>query len=190
MRPSKQSRRVDSPKKLWKSDEYLGLKPSLIDWARLAAYVDGEGSINLTPRRTDRAKSMTYCARVVVTNTDFRLTKWCMDTFGVPYYEKSFKWGGSHAANWKSCFFAQASGYRACWILRNCLPFFIMKREQAEVVLQHQETLNPDVFNRGGGVTTPQDILEYRLRLKKKLAQLNKRGPEEGSDVTKKVMEA
>src|SRR5258705_8131274 len=127
MRPTKESRRSDSPKKNWKSVEYLGLRPTTIDWARLAAYIDGEGSINLSPRRTNTGKSLTLCAKVVVTNTDFRLAKWCLDTFGMKYYEHSNNTSSKRSVNWASCVYAQACGYKASWILLNCLPWFLLK---------------------------------------------------------------
>src|SRR6266436_1261162 len=117
MRPTKESRRVVSAKTQWKSEEYLGLRPDSYDWARMAAYIDGEGSINLSPRRTNLGKTLTLCAKVVVTNTDFRLAKWCLDNFGMKYHVQSFAYGGSRAENWASCFHAQACGYKACWIL-------------------------------------------------------------------------
>jgi len=159
----------------WRGAEYLGYKLEPTDWARLAAYIDGEGSINLVPRKTPHMKSMTYCAKVVVTNTDFRLAKWCYDTFGMKFYGHSNN--NRQNPNWKSCVVAQACGFKAAWILRNCLPWFVLKMAQAEVVLAHQETLVPDAFPRGQGYQTPTDILEMRLGLKQQLTELNKRGP-------------
>jgi hypothetical protein len=174
----------------WKSEEYLGLRPDSHDWARLAAYIDGEGSINLTPRRTNTGKSMTYCAKVVVTNTDFRLAKWCLDTFGMKFYSHSNNsLPASRNQNWALCVYAQACGYKAAWILRNCLPWFVLKMAQAEVVLAHQETIGPDVWQRGPGLTTPDDILHLRAELKQQLLQLNKRGRDSAIDVKVAVEE-
>jgi hypothetical protein len=105
------------------------------------------------------------------------------------FYSKNTAWGGDRAERWKDCYYAQACGYKASWILRNCLEWFILKGAQAEVVLAHQRTIGPDVWKRGPGVTTPQNILDIRASLKSKLAELNRRGPKPDS-VTKKVMEA
>jgi hypothetical protein len=66
--------------------------------------------------------------------------------------------------------------FQAAWVLRNCLPWFLMKQEQAKVVIEHQESTTPDNFNRGSGIRTPQDILEYRQMLKNRITELNKRG--------------
>ena len=155
-----------------------------MDWARLTAFIDGEGSIMLSPRHTPKMKSITFCGNVLVTNTDFRLAQWCIDKFGMVV---SVQGRGSQkekaiTRNWKMCYRAQASGYRAAWVLRNCLPWFIMKREQAELVIAHQKTTSVDYWKRGGstpGVTTPVEVLKFRFELKQKLTELNRRGPAE-----------
>jgi hypothetical protein len=177
----KENKRVDSPRLYWDSEKYLGLSPSPYDWARLAAYIDGEGSINLSPRKVPRMKSITFCGRVVIVNTDFRLASWCADTFGMVLFIKRHSKNQDLQAkerNWKDCYYAQACGYRAAWILRNCLSWFLLKREQAEVVLSHQETTKVGTWERKSGVATPQDLLDYRMSLKDRLTDLNRRGPE------------
>lgn len=177
---SKENRRSKSPKLDWDSDEYIGLKPTETDWARLAAYIDGEGCIQLSPRQTPNMKSLTLCGKVAVTNTDGRLALWCLETFGMKFYKKGHNWAGSRAIerNWKDCYFSQAIGYRAAWVCHNCLPWFLLKREQAETLLEHQATTRVGVWERGSGVTTPQELLDYRMSLKSKMHDLNKRGPE------------
>jgi hypothetical protein len=166
----------------------MGMRPDSHDWARLAAYIDGEGSINLSPRATNTGRTQTFCAKVVVTNTDFRLAEWCQRTFQMKFYGHSNNSERRHSPNWKSCYYAQACGYKAAWILLNCLPWFVLKREQAEVVLQHQETLNPDMFERGSGMKTPQHVLDIRIGFKKRLAELNKRGPRVEENPTSEAM--
>jgi hypothetical protein len=176
---------VDSPKKHWKSEEYLGLKPTSHDWARLAAYIDGEGSINLSlSSRKGTNKTFSLCARVVVTNTDSRLAKWCLDNFGMRFYGHSNNTSPRRSDSWKGCYYAQACGYKAAWILYNCVSWFILKREQAEVVMAHQETIGPDVWQRGSGEKTPQHIIDIRLGYKRRLNELNKRGPSNSQSET------
>jgi hypothetical protein len=148
------------------------LCPSEINWARLAAYIDGEGSVNLTPRRTNTGGTITLCAKVVVANTDFRLAHWLSENFGMKYRCDSAR---ENHLRWKPCFWATACGYRACWIARNAMPWLLLKAEQAKVLLEHQETIGS--FERGSGVKTPIDILEYRNKLRNRLHELNKRGP-------------
>lgn len=76
---------------------------------------------------------------------------------------------------WKPCFWAQACSYRACWIAYNVLPWLMLKGEQAELLLKHQETMGS--FVRGSGVKTPTNVLEFRSDLRNKMHDLNKRGP-------------
>lgn len=178
----KETRRVSREKQNWDADSYLGLTPDSHDWARLAAFIDGEGSIGLSPRKTPLMKSMTFCGKAVVTNTDFRLIVWCHETFGMPFSEAK----RNHPV-WKKAYHASAGGYRAAWILRNCLPWFLLKKQQAEIVLEHQRTTKVGTWNRGSGVSTPQDILQYRLALKQRLGDLNKRGNEHAIEAAKEA---
>ena len=169
-KPSKESRRVQSPKTNWKSPEYLGLRPSELDWARLSAFIDGEGCISFSPRDTDTGGTLTLCGRVTVTNTDARLIAWLAETFGMTFYRRARK-----SDKWKPVYWAQASGYRACWVVLNCSPWLMLKREQAELLLKHQETMGS--FERGSGIKTPDNVLEFRASLNTKMHKLNRRGP-------------
>lgn len=191
MRVRKELRRSTSPKKNWDSAEYMGFNPDSHDWARLAAFIDGEGSINLSPKKIKSGTPL-YYGKVVVTNTDFRLAKWCLDTFGINFYSHSNNaLPASRNQNWALCVYAQACSNKAAWILRNCLPYFILKRQQAEIVLEHQRTKHPDYFERGSGIKTPANVLDFQLSLKKRLAELNKRGRKSSeTELTSKVMEA
>lgn len=106
------------------------------DWARLAAYIDGEGHIALN-ENTRKGKTSYAYLRVIVTNTDPRLIIWLQRTFGGGVlkidrskqgYRRCFKWTAS-------CRHAEA-------LLRGCLEFFITKRDQADIALAFQETLH------------------------------------------------
>lgn len=181
----KEGRRVVREAHDWDRPDYMGLNPDSHDWARLAAYIDGEGSINLTPKKTTNG-STSYSSRVVVTNTDFRLAKWCSDIFGIRAHHKA-AWdpSGSRAINWKPCYFSQADSFRAAWVLRNCLPWFVLKREQAEVVLENQKSMRVDTWQRGSGVMLPENVLEFRADPKSRLTALNKRGSTESNTLAK-----
>ena len=36
-------------RRLWKAEEFDGLKPTVYDWCRVAAFLDGEGNLNINP---------------------------------------------------------------------------------------------------------------------------------------------
>lgn len=110
---------------------------SVIDWARLAAYIDGEGHIALNANRMSAGKSYAYL-RVVVTNTDPRLIIWLQRTFGGGV----LKVKRPAALHWRRCFKWTASCRHAEAILRGCLPYFITKRDQADIALAFQATLH------------------------------------------------
>jgi hypothetical protein len=113
--------------------EYRQKNPSQIDWARMAAFIDGEGCIRIAvkPCKQDKGRRRTMLL-IAIVQKDPRLTDWLKETFsGCVSVRKSpvinYQWvvASNHAE----------------WILENCLPFFIVKREQAEIGIAHQRIL-------------------------------------------------
>ena len=145
-----------------KAKEALALaNPTEIDWARLAAYIDGEGAI-LINRFAGQSPSerKRMWLRVIVCNTDPRMPQWCLKTFGVgsvvlsdrrrkEQHRQSFRW--------------QISCETAELILRGCFPYFIIKREEAEIAFAFQETL------LGPGRPVPRETRELREQLRAQL---------------------
>ena len=132
---------------------------SVIDWARLAAYIDGEGHIALNENKMSNGKRYAYL-RVIVTNTDPRLIIWLQRMFGggvvrverqQAQHRRAFKWTAS-------CRHAEA-------ILRGCLPYFIMKRDQADIALAFQETLRG--YHRWK--PRPEDVSDLRTQYREQL---------------------
>lgn len=98
--------------------------PSKSDYARLAAYIDGEGCI-----RISRSGELV----IRIANTDIRLPMWCKATFS--------GFTGIHSkgnGKWKPAYFWGITGNAASFILKQCLPYFIIKREQAELAIRSQ----------------------------------------------------
>ncbi len=139
-----------------------------IDWARLAAYLDGEGAILINenkspPRKTHSRVSHYVYLRVCVTNTDPRLIRWLVQTFGgavVTQQHKNPKW--RRAYKWHvSCGTAEA-------ILRMCLPYFVCKRDQADLALAFQETLKG--YRRGNPL--PMSVVALRAQVREQMTAL------------------
>jgi hypothetical protein len=105
-----------------------------IDWARLAAYIDGEGCISVT-RVVMKGKPRLYL-QVVVTNCDFRLLEWIGNRFGGAVQERPTN--NIRKGRWSRSFRWITTNKVAAKILEGCLPFFVIKREQAEIGLAHQ----------------------------------------------------
>src|SRR6266487_1864296 len=112
------------------------IEPTEIDWARLAAYIDGEGSILITERHYKSSPYPGMYIRVILANTDPRLPLWAKERFGgvfvigwrdQPEHHKTpYKW--------------HVSCNQAASVLEKCLPYFLLKKEQAEVALAFQRT--------------------------------------------------
>jgi hypothetical protein len=158
----------------WQAPTFEGLCPNAINWARMAAYIDGEGSILINPRRHRKdysTEASGFYLRITVANTDVRLPVWCKENFGGSYKDANTeKWYVDK--NYKRAYHWGCASQRAAWILWNCLPYFVMKREQAEIGIQLQESLN--VLNRGHELS--QEVVEARRLLKKRLLVLKARG--------------
>lgn len=108
-----------------------------IDWARLAAYIDGEGTIMIAKTNIKTGlKNPQYVLTLIVANTDLRLIHWLNEKFtGQSYFshsESQRKWSK------KTCYSWRLSEKRAAIVLERCLPYFIMKRQQAEIGLAYR----------------------------------------------------
>jgi LAGLIDADG endonuclease len=139
---------------------------SPIDWARLAAYIDGEGCISIASVRGNSLKSRrVYYANVAITNTDPRLIEWLKNTFGgTVYMQKRQTERHSDKFTWN------AASRHAAVIVGYCLQYFIIKREQAETLLSFQRTILP---GRPYGVKgRPQDLIDQQHAFKDQLSDL------------------
>ncbi len=142
---------------------------SQIDWARLAAYIDGEGCIRIAGVKgsTPYSRRVLY-VEVTISNTDARLTEWLKVKFGGSVWvdrsrlKKNPHWSPGTA--WV------VSSRHASEILSNCLPYFIIKREQADVALAFQATILTD--RRYGCKGRPQELLDRQHEMREQLQTL------------------
>jgi len=145
-----------------------------LNLARLAAYIDGEGTIDLQRSSQGEGRAPSYKLRVVIANTDIRLLAWCKINFG-----------GSVRMNRKGeetrlpAYIWEMSGARQCVsLLRELLPFFVIKREQAEIGIVFGKTFSPsnrDPRGLGDAVRAERDELRgqiFEMRSTKKSANL------------------
>jgi len=149
-----------------------------IDWARLAAYIDGEGSISIHTNRGQTAlgKSRNHELVVHVTNTDPRLVVWIFETFGVGLaYQKPLSPSiialMGKGKPWRQVHIWQVGAKSAALILEGCLPFFVIKREQAEIAIAFQKT---KVLHNCGrrGDRTPDNVIQMREQMAHEVRQL------------------
>jgi len=137
--------------------------PTEIDWARLAVLIDGEGYIGIA---TAFSKKMKWARPhlyldVRITNTDPRISDWCVSKFGGKVYINKRKAG---MEKWSDTFHWSVSCNKAEAILRGCLPYFLIKREQAEVALAFQSTIDRAKSNGCKGVPREHVLKQVELR--------------------------
>ena len=105
-----------------------------VDWARMAAFIDGEGCIAIT-RLSFGVKNPRYQLVLQITNTDPRLLIWLGKTFeGQGSFSVRPIEGQRPRHDW--CIASK----KAEAILQGCLPYFVMKRDQAELAIAFQKT--------------------------------------------------
>jgi len=140
-------------------------KPSELDWVRLAAFIDGEGFIDIETHTQYRPhlkrEYTTHRLRIVIVNTDPRLALWLKATFGgCANFEptKNPKW--RHKLVWYLCSRAAAD------VLLSCLPYLLLKIEQAETALAFQATVTNKVGRAGHTAETIQTRIELQRKLR------------------------
>lgn len=140
----------------------MKVEPTERDWAQLASFIDGEGCIYLSYYINPSNGYSRTNLRLSISNTDPRLPNWCKERFkgrvgisdkklGNKVYRPAIRWETEHA--------------NAEWILKGCLPYFILKREQAEAVLEFRQTIVPLISGRKLGLS--QETQEKRELLRK-----------------------
>lgn len=144
--------------------------PSELDYARLAAYIDGEGCIGIYPAIRKGWPRAYWYVRVTVSNTDPRLSGWLQETFGGKVQIQVNRAHAIHKGQkspWSDSYHWVISCGDAVRTLEKCLPFFIIKREQAEVAVQLQR-----LKKRWGVKGAPTDVRFAEQRLRAQLKEL------------------
>ena len=143
-------------------------------WIKLAAFIDGEGSISIKNLNTKTGRYSQLF--VAIANTDPRLPMWCKEHFGGLLYgsDSNAKKSSKQRRYWRwITHSAQAEA-----IIRGCLPYFLLKREQAEVALAYRKT-----FRFKGGKGSTRIITEAELAIRQgcreELHRLKREIPEE-----------
>jgi hypothetical protein len=157
---------------MWKAEEFDGLKPTVYDWARMAAFLDGEGNLNINPIRDKNRKPGVRCqVRILIGNTNPALPVWIRETFGGNIVLRGTNGINPRA---KQSYIWSCTAGRAAWVLHNCLPWFLLKEAQAKVLISLQEDI--DTTYQGRSRKVSQERLDQRLALKDELHKLNAKG--------------
>lgn len=155
-------------------------------WVRLAAFIDGEGHLTIA-RQTSSFKKLRsphhwqHITHVSVSNTDPRLPLWLLETFGgaVTMQQKH-----KRNPNWKDISHWRLTGKDAGIVLRECLPFLLLKKDQAEVLLAFQSLLESGT-RRGKRRAISVEEWDQREGLRSKILVMTARGKRMESDLEK-----
>lgn len=131
------------------------------EFARLAAWIDGEGCFLILSSGGPRRNAY-YQARLVIGQADERLMTYLQGTFG-GYYSK-----GSGGTN-RQMFYWRLYASALDEVIHRCMPYFICKGEQAEVVLAFRATLTK------GRTVLSDDVIKLRGELLKNLKDLKQK---------------
>ncbi len=171
-RARKLGRRIDwtpIPRAEWHPSEAM----SETDWAYLAGLIDGEGCVGVYLRskvhRGSRQKtsSPSYKILLNIVNSHRGVLEWVLCHLGGDIQPKSAA-AGNHKPAWV---WRQKRVDAAQFVLRKCLPYLKIKREQAELVLSFP---GYQAINQW----TPEcaDVREIKRELYRKTKMLNRRG--------------
>jgi hypothetical protein len=164
----------------WRQPYFDGFCPSEIDWAQLASFIDGEGSILINTQKCGRKNSGLYL-RVTVANTDVRLMEWLKIRFGGTYKDANTK-KYYEGKNWKTAYHWGASSNRGAWVLHNCMKYFVLKAEQAQIGIDLQTSLSRNHLDSG---KLSDSTREERAILKQRLLVLKRKGIDLSTENTK-----
>jgi hypothetical protein len=147
------------------------------DWARLAGLIDGEGCVRIeTILHGKNRKRPFWQLNLAIPNVDPRIPLWCRTMFGGTIHKRVYKNG----SGWRTCYTWYASQGKAERILANCLPYFIAKREQAEIALAFRGTIRRGPRTKVGWLLTPEELVK-RQELKAEISRLKHELPVEAA---------
>lgn len=140
-----------------------------MEWAYIAGIIDGEGCLTiLCRRRKERVPTLEPVLRIVNTNRE------ALDKIGAFLGGWVTTQHIPKRPNEHTLYVLSATGRENIkWILENCLPFLIIKRNQAIVLLQFVTRRLKFIrkgLPRGVSFTTEEDFELY-----KKIALLNRK---------------
>lgn len=135
----------------------------------IAGLVDGEGNINIsTAFCVGKSKSLSYHARVVITNTNELLMVWLLESLGGTIENRRHR-----KPNWKPSWNWAVYGDNAASLLKAIKPYLVIKKDQATLAMQLRS------LQKIRGKKTPDAKAQTVLaNIKADMNRLNARGVE------------
>lgn len=166
--------RRETPTRLRRQLQEEPLFPHDREWtvaelAYFAGILDGEGCLSITSgKRRSTSTALTRSTQIYVGNTDPRIIEWIQARFGGSIALRPTPHPERHKPLWRWL----CSGANIEPVLRAVLPYLIIKREQATVILAYRKTM----AMVGSNVPTMDDTQKAQDDMIAQLRVLNKRG--------------
>lgn len=145
--------------------------------AYLAGLIDGEGSIGIhesKPRKNCGYPYGRFDLRLSILNTDSRLMAWLKSNFGGWIWTSQKRQNPIHKLeqHWR------LHADKASSLLEVCLPFLIVKAEQAKEAIAFQKTKHHAVkrYPNGQVMRLDSKLFEERQNYYDKMKMLNRKG--------------
>ena len=142
---------------------------TVAELAYFAGIIDGEGCLSLTVgKRRANGLSLTRATQLYVGNTDPRVIQWIQSRFGGSVALRPSPHPERHKPLWRWL----CSGANIEPVLRAVLPYLIIKREQATLILAYRKTM----AMVGSNAQTTNETQQTQDEMIAQLRVLNKRG--------------
>jgi len=142
------------------------IPPTEIDCAMMARTIDCEGTIVIVNRK--QGKRSYPIIRVSVYNCDRGLIDWIAERFGKTTVQVR------RARQQRPNYMWSVSALQAAAVIRQCLPWFLVKRNQADLALEFQDRLSRRDFTRwSGGLTSEEE--DWRMDAVLRMSRLNRK---------------
>src|SRR5262252_9195373 len=144
-------------------------KPTPLDWMRLAAFIDGEGCISLSLLKTSNLDGRRrHMLGLHLSNTDPRLAAWIKNTFGIGNTFMRPRNNKPVEKNHRDVYCWSTTGRKAVHVLKECYPYLLLKKEQAEIAFAYGDLLqSTGQFTVSGDNWQQRDISKRRLHMLK-----------------------
>ena len=130
------------------------------EWAYIAGIIDGEGTIALARVHPQEMPS----PELSISNTNLEVLKWIQKRTGGRIQKKK-----AMKANHRDAYVLRLRRSHALRVLKIVIPFLLIKKQQAELLISHYLKLTP----RNGRYSS--EILKKKLLLVEHMKKLNKR---------------
>lgn len=138
--------------------------------AYLAGIIDADGCICILKTKPNQHnRKGKWSLRLNVTNTNSRLVGWLTQHFpDIGHLFWKFEKEG-----WKPRYDWYLSGWNAAKLLELCLSYLVIKKEQAKIAIEFQETFGKE---KRKYYRLPESVITIRESLRIKMSELNQVG--------------